>query len=166
MDWLDLEILVEIGFATLLVAVLVYAIRLNRHIGALQNNKAELEKLLAGFVSSTERAEQALDRLKVDSKEKTEELEGLVSKAENLRSDLAYMLDRGEEIANRLEAGIRNGRRGATAGASSTPVARGNSGDEAAWPELQASPEDKSEPGRQIKEKSKSDLLKALQGMR
>ncbi|WP_259783161.1 DUF6468 domain-containing protein [Aestuariispira ectoiniformans] len=163
MAWLDIEIFVEIGFAVLLVAVLVYAIRLNRHIGALQKNKADLEKLLAGFVSSTERAEQALDRLKSGSQEKSAELDSLVGKAETLRADLAYMLDRGDEIANRLENGIRSGRSGGSPAAST--VSSGDSGP-SDWPELRASPDEKPEKSRQIKEKSKSDLLKALQGMR
>lgn len=164
MAWLDLNIMVEVVFAILLIAVLVYAIRLNRHIGALQKNKAELEKLLAGFVSSTERAEQALERLKSSSKEKSDALDSLVGKAETLRSDLAYMLDRGEEIANRLESGIRSGRGNAATAPKETHPASRQEGE--GWPELRASPDDKGEPARQIKEKSKADLLKALQGMR
>ena len=171
MEFTEFGVFVDIAFIGLLVAVLIYAIRLNRHISALHNNKAELEKLLGGFVASTERAEEAIQKVKRHTQENIEAVQEAVGKAETLRADLSYMLDRGEEIANRLEEGIRAGRtayqagKGGIGGAAQPSSAQpGSEGREA--PELRAKPADRNSENGEIKAKSKADLLKALQGMR
>lgn len=168
MDFAGFGMILDIAFILLLVAVLVYAIRLNRHISALHSNKAELEKLLGGFVASTERAEEAIQKVRKNTEENIKAVHDAVGKAETLHADLSYMLDRGEEIANRLESGIRSGRTAYQATGRTdeqdllaSAVAAGEK--EAAGAE--AADKGKSE-GKDVKAKSKADLLKALQGMR
>lgn len=170
MEFTDFGILIDLVFIGLLVAVLVYAVRLNRHISALHNNKAELEKLLGGFVASTERAEEAIQKVKRHTQENIEAVQDAVGKAETLRADLAYMLDRGEEIANRLEEGIRSGRTAYQAGGRQDPAAGATQAGtgSAAQEGAAARPQPKDRPAgeNEVKAKSKADLLKALQGMR
>ena len=155
----DLEIVFDIIFIALLVAVLVYAVRLNRHISLLQKNKVELEKLLAGFVTATERAEGAIQRMKVSTKENSQSMDDKMAKAENLHSDLSFLVGRAESIADKLEGDIRASR----GSASQSSVAERSSP-----PKLEAGerPAGREGEGGEQRAKSKSDLLKALQGMR
>ena len=157
----DLEIVFDIIFIALLVAVLVYAVRLNRHIALLQNNKAELEKLLSGFVTATERAEGAIQRMKMSTKENSQSMDDKMAKAENLHADLSFLVGRAESIADKLEGDIRASR-GSTATAP-VPAAERSSP-----PKLEAGerPGARDGDGNEQRAKSKSDLLKALQGMR
>ena len=159
----DLELIFDIIFIALLVAVLVYAVRLNRHIAMLQNNKAELEKLLAGFVSATERAEGAIQRMKMSTKENSQSMDDKMSKAENLHADLSFLVGRAESIADKLEGDIRASRGSAAAPAAAAPAAERSSP-----PKLEAGerPAGREADGNDQRAKSKSDLLKALQGMR
>ena len=168
MEFAGFGLILDIAFIVLLVAVLVYAIRLNRHISALHSNKAELEKLLGGFVASTERAEEAIQKVRKNTEENIKAVQDAVGKAETLRADLSYMLDRGEEIANRLENGIRSGRTAYQASERTdeqdllaSAVAAGEKEAGVSKPAEETKAE-----GNDVKAKSKADLLKALQGMR
>lgn len=162
MSFADYSVFVDFAFIILLVAVLVYAIRLNRHISVLRNNKHELEKMLASFVASTERAEDAIQKVKANTQQNIKAVQDSIDKAETLRADLSYMLDRGEEIANRLESGIRSGRTTYQANAGDPEMTAGNTGNAEVPPATRAEQPQTNE----VKSKSKADLLKALQGMR
>ena len=102
----ELSLVLDILIACLLVAVIIYALRLNKSLSVLQQSKSELEKMLAGFTESTEKAEQAIQRVKDASTQNRESLNKLLTEAENLREDLAYMIERGNSLADKLEGGI------------------------------------------------------------
>lgn len=160
----EFSLILDIAMVALLAAVIVYAVRLNRHMSALQKSKRELEEMLAGFSVSTERAEAAVNRIKAEAGANRDDLKTLLREAEKLRDDLAFMVERGGAIADKLETGISRGR--SESGSAPKGVAPAPAG-EASAPTtgLVASPDlrhDKPEERR----KSKSDLLKALQGMR
>lgn len=112
----ELSLVLDILIACLLVAVIVYALRLNKNLSVLQQSKSELEKMLAGFTESTEKAEQAIQRVKEASTQNRESLNKLLSEAETLREDLAYMIERGNSLADKLEGGIAQHRGGADTG--------------------------------------------------
>lgn len=167
MDFSELSLFLDSGFAILLVVVIIYAVRLNGHIIKLQNSKAELEKLLQGFVTSTERAESAVQKLKNSSQLKSDELENSLAQGKHLQSDLAFMISRSEELATRLETAIRAGRSLAN---NNTQTSRVDDAEiiRDTMPSESLVAEERNElshPGKN-KGKSKSDLLKALQGMR
>lgn len=101
---LDLiETLLDVAFVGLLVAVLVYAVRLNRNIGVLQDSKAELQTLMAQFVASTERAEQALQRIKDRSRDATMSIDEAITEAKSLKSELHEMIRRAEGVNETYE---------------------------------------------------------------
>ncbi len=148
----ELSLLVESIGAVLLVIMIVYAVRLNRRLTALQADKIEFERLIASFNESTSRAEASVAQLRASASEAAEALQANVAKAESLRDDLAFMIDRGDELADRLEAAISAARP-----------------DSSARPRVGASPgRAKTGDGGEAKgeRKSKSELLKALEGMR
>lgn len=96
----------DIAFAVLLVITIGYAIVLNRKLGNLRLHKEELQRLAATFNQSTARADDSIQRLKGT----TDVLQKNIEKAQSLRDDLTFLIDRGTLAADRLEDGVRSAR--------------------------------------------------------
>ena len=116
----ELALVLDILIAILLVAVIVYAIKLNRNLSVLQKSKDELEKMLSGFAESTEKAENAIQNVKDATNRNREELNKLLGEADSLREDLSFMIERGNSIADRLDGGISEQRGQSAAGGGDT----------------------------------------------
>jgi hypothetical protein len=158
-----LSLVLDVVLACLLAAVIWYGLRLNRHLSALRKSREELKGLLEEFARSTDRAEAALDGLKRGARENIAAVKQTVDKAEAIKDDLVFLTKRGEEAADRLEAGISGARADRkAAGGKGTAVAR----TDGAAPGEDAAADAQGGRGRRGKAKKKSDLLKALQGMR
>lgn len=157
----QLSLFLEIIGATLLVVMIVYAVRLNRRLSTLQEDKAEFERLLLSFTDSTSRAESSVARLKASATDTAQSLQESVTRAQALRDDLSFMVDRADELANRLEGAIRDARPepAARVGAPQSVT----SGEKVSAEPAEVGPDSNEEPGQR---KTKSDLLKALEGMR
>jgi predicted phosphoribosyltransferase len=97
---------VEIILAVLLIVTISYTFVLNRKLGNLRRDKAQLESLAASFSQATLRAEESIGRLKNTA----EGIHDKIEKAQALRDDLAFLVDRGTSAADRLEAAIRSAR--------------------------------------------------------
>jgi hypothetical protein len=93
----------EIAFAVLLVTTIGYSIALNRKLGNLRQHKKDLERLAMTFSQSTVRAEDGVQRLKSS----TMQMQKSIVKAQAMRDDLAFLIDRGALTADRLEEGVR-----------------------------------------------------------
>ena len=102
----ELALILDVLIAGLLVAVIIYAVRLNRSLSVLQKSKQELEQLLSGFSDSTEKAERAVQNVKDATSQNKDMIGGLLSEAEGLKEDLAFLIDRGNNVADRLDRGI------------------------------------------------------------
>lgn len=152
-----LSIILDVVLAALLAAVILYGLKLNRHLSALRQSREELKGLLEEFARSTDRAEAALDGLKRGARENIAAVKESVDQAERLKDDLVFLTKRGEEAADRLEAGITSARKGGAA--AKGEGARGEAGAE-------EEPTPPTKGGPRGKAKKKSDLLRALQGMR
>ncbi|MEK9753964.1 MAG: DUF6468 domain-containing protein [Rhodospirillaceae bacterium] len=61
---MPLSLILDIVLAVLLVVTIGYAVVLNRRLGALRQNKDELERLASGFVETTSRAERGIGELR------------------------------------------------------------------------------------------------------
>jgi len=96
----------DMAFAVLLVVTIGYAVVLNRKLGSLRRHKEELERLAATFSQSTARADDSIQRLKST----TDVLQKNIDKAQGLRDDLAFLIDRGSVTADRLEEAVRGTR--------------------------------------------------------
>ena len=97
------SLIVDLFVAILLVVTIGYAIVLNRRLGKLRGDKAELEKLAATFGESTVRAEESIEKLRNTA----DMLQDRMEKAEALRDDLAFLIDRGGQAADKLEDLVR-----------------------------------------------------------
>ena len=191
----ELALILDILVAGLLVAVIIYAVRLNRSLSVLQKSKQELEQLLSGFSDSTEKAERAVQNVKDATSQNKDMIGGLLSEAEGLKEDLAFLIDRGNTVADRLDRGISEKRgpspsrdgdtasdiedamRAARVAADAPPkgakkppalqVKPDDGGQRAGLPSVRGTGETETEAeGDDDKSKKKSALLRALQGMR
>lgn len=100
------SLLIDVVVALLLVVTIGYAVRLNKRLGSLRRDKAELEKLASTFAESTIRADDSLGRLRTTA----DMMQKQIDRAQGLHDDLAFLLDRGEKAADRLEDAVRESR--------------------------------------------------------
>lgn len=110
MNFTSVGFIIDVIGSVLLAAVIYYTIRLNQHFQMLQKNRAELARQLSGFAHSTERAEAAIQQVQHSTKESAQQMEELLQRAEMLKSDLGFLVDRASGLADRLESGVRRER--------------------------------------------------------
>jgi hypothetical protein len=102
--------ILDIVVILLLIPTIIYAIILNRRLTALRKSRDELSKVVNSFNEATMRAEAGIPKLKKATSEANLSLKDRVEKAQTLRDDLAFMIERAEELAGRLENGVRAAR--------------------------------------------------------
>lgn len=94
----------------LLAATLFHAVRLERALGVLKRDRGALEELVSGFNASTRLAEQGVERLRGAADGAGRQLARQIDAANALKDDLAFLSDRGETLADRLDALVRGAR--------------------------------------------------------
>lgn len=107
MDW---KIFLDIVVSLLLAATIGYAVILNSRLTALRKNRDDLAKIIVAFNEATARAEASIPKLKRAAEEAGSGLQDRVEKAQSLRDDLAFMIERADTMANRLENAVRSAR--------------------------------------------------------
>ena len=103
----------DLFLIVLLVLAIGYGFVLNRRIVALRHDQENLGKLAASFNTATARAESGVAQLRSATQESAAILQQTIAKADGIRGDLDYLLERGERTADRLEGAVRAGERGA-----------------------------------------------------
>lgn len=170
MDW---KILLDLLVSVLLIATIGYAVMLNQRLTQLRKNRDDLAKIIVSFNEATVRAESSIPKLRKAADDAGQSLQERVEKAQSLRDDLAFMIERADTMANRLENAVRSAR---------TEVRTGPAGGkETARVTAQAEPERPSRGSRaatvaaaaaasevDVDERSEAEreLLRALQSMR
>lgn len=86
----------------LLTATVIYCFLLSRRLRDLRGSQAEFVKLMEGFNTATEHAEAGIARLSEVSAEQGMKLDERTESARSLCDELAFLVDRGERIADRL----------------------------------------------------------------
>jgi hypothetical protein len=94
----------------LLAATLFHALRLERALGVLKRDRAALEELVAGFNASTRQAEHGIERLHEAADGAGRQIARQMEAASALKDDLAFLIERGEALADRLDAAVRAAR--------------------------------------------------------
>ena len=98
-SWLPLVI--DAIIAGLLVATIAFAIKLNRRLASLREDRAELLELIRQFDQAANRAQDSVGRMKAFGDETGMALRNSVDKAQALRDDLAFIIERGDAIAEK-----------------------------------------------------------------
>lgn len=87
----------------LLIATVVYAMRLSQRLTKLRNNRSEMEKATRAFAEAAARADSNIKALKRTADELSGTLQKDIERARALRDELSFLVDAGESMANRLE---------------------------------------------------------------
>jgi hypothetical protein len=139
-----LEWVLQTTLLLLLVGVIPFAWRLERRIATLRAEGGGLQDGARGISQATQAAEAALGRLRATAEQSGRLVAERVATAERLRDDLAFLTERAESLADRLDHLVRNAR----------PLA----------PEPQ--PAESAAPARPARSEAERDLLRALRGLR
>ena len=102
--------LLDVIIAGLLAITSSYCWRLNRKIAGFRNAKNELEHMIRSFDSSIRQAYESIAILKENSSDKNIQLIRDMEKVRFLANDLAYLVEKGEKLANSLETTVRQPR--------------------------------------------------------
>jgi predicted trehalose synthase len=105
-----LEWLANAALLALLLAAIPFAWRLDRRLDALRLIGGDLGDGARGIGEATEAAETALARLRATAEQSGRLVAERVATAEKLRDDLAFLAERAEVIADRLDALVRQAR--------------------------------------------------------
>lgn len=93
--------------AVLLIATIIFAVKLNGRLAALRNDSERLQGLIRGLQESSGAAEEAVAALKLTAGDAGRQLQSTIEQAKKLDADLNFITERAGEVANRLEAGLR-----------------------------------------------------------
>jgi septal ring factor EnvC (AmiA/AmiB activator) len=137
-----LEWLAQGALLLLLAALVPFGWRLDRQVQALRRESGGLADGARGVAEATEAAEAALTRLRATAEGSGRLIAERVATAEKLRDDLAFLTERADTLADRLDGLVRQARPRAA-----EPTA-----------EPAAAPDRRSEAER--------ELLRALKGLR
>ncbi len=105
-----MQLLLEVVLLGLLAATLFHALRLERALGVLKRDRAVLEALIGGFNDSTRQAEHGVERLRDAADGAGRQIARQIEGAEALKGDLAFLTERGEKLADRMDALVRHSR--------------------------------------------------------
>ena len=105
-----MEWILELALVALLAATLFHAVRLERALGILKRDRVQLQELIAGFNTSTRQAEIGIERLRAAVDGAGQQVANRVDAALSLKDDLTLLIERGDRLADRLDALIRAGR--------------------------------------------------------
>ncbi len=104
--------LLDAIIAGLLAITCSYCWRLNRRIASFRNAKDELDHMIRSFDSSIRQAYESISVLKDNSSDKNIQLIRDMEKVRFLANDLAYLVEKGEKLADTLETSVRSNNRG------------------------------------------------------
>lgn len=100
----------DILLIVLLIATLFHAVRLERALGVLKRDRAALEELVATFNASTRQAETGIERLRAAADGAGRQVARQIDSAKALKDDIGFLSERGERVADRLDALVRAAR--------------------------------------------------------
>lgn len=114
-DWI-----LELGLVGLLGVTLIHAVRLERALKSLRQDRTALGQAIAGFDDSARQAEAGINRLNSVASDTAQVLVQRLELGSSLRDDLQFLIDRGTTVADRLDGLVRATRH--TAGAQPAPA--------------------------------------------
>ena len=98
-----LSVFMDLVMAGLLLATIVYCLRLNKRIKVLQDSKSELARIIREFDESTKRATQNINEIHAATNRISENIQHKIDKANYLADDLEMIIEKGNKMAGRIE---------------------------------------------------------------
>jgi len=103
---MSIELFINIVVICLLVPTIVFAVILNKRLEVLRNSRADLGRLIEAFNDATTRAESGIPKLKQAADSAGGLLRDQIQKAQTLRDDMAFMLERADNVLQRLDGAV------------------------------------------------------------
>ncbi|QJE73003.1 hypothetical protein HHL28_07800 [Aerophototrophica crusticola] len=160
------SLLLDLAVIGLLVATIVYAVRLNKQLAAVKDSRVELEELVRGFAEATAQADGSVKAMRKAAQESGEALSSMITRGRALKEDLDQIVQAADSLANRLEAASGKARQAvvpnpAPAAAPGRPAAP-----TPAQPRPAAAPAATGAPASEPRSKAEKELLQALENLR
>lgn len=99
-----LSIFMNLMMAGLLLATIIYCLKLNSRIRVLQDSKSELARIIREFDESTKRATQSINEIHAATTRISENIQHKIDKANYLADDLEMMIEKGNKMAGKVDA--------------------------------------------------------------
>lgn len=99
----DFTLVFDAMVIVLLVITIVYAVILNRRLEAFRDAKDEIQTVVTEFGGALAQAEQGMAALREAADVGGDALQNAVERAARLADDLAFLKDKGDATADRLE---------------------------------------------------------------
>ena len=94
----------------MLVPTIIYAYKLNKNLTLLRENQNSLSRLISSLNDATVKAESSIPKLKNVTEASSQSLKDVVDNAKTLKDDLTFINERADNLADRLENVIHDGR--------------------------------------------------------
>ena len=104
------ELIINLVIIGLLIPTIIFAYRLNKNLSILRQNQKSLSQLVQSLNEATFKAENSIPKLKSVTKHSSEGLKEVVDSAKTLKDDLTFINERADNLADRLEVMIKDGR--------------------------------------------------------
>ncbi len=117
-----LEWIAQGSLVVLMAAAMPFIWRLDRRLTELRAEGAALGQGAAEMAAAATAAEATLNRLRATAEASGRAVAERVATGERLRDDLAFLTERAEALADRLDTLVRDGRSLAPAGLTSDPA--------------------------------------------
>lgn len=98
-----LSLVVNGLMAALMLATIIYCLRLNARIRVLQDSKSELAMIIREFDESTTRATQSIAEIHEATRRLSENMQHKIDKANYLADDLQYMIEKGNKLTGKTD---------------------------------------------------------------
>ena len=95
-------LVLDVVLVILLVATIIYAIVLNRRLAVLRTDRKDLEEFIQRLNGASQRAEAALSGIKVTAEQTQRVLNENGERAQALRDELIFLIERGDKVGERL----------------------------------------------------------------
>lgn len=99
-----LSVLMNGLMAGLLLATIIYCLKLNSRIRLLQDSKSELARIIKEFDESTQRATNNINEIHAATMRISENIQHKIDKANYLANDLDALIERGQKLTGKPEA--------------------------------------------------------------
>ena len=122
MNW---DLILDGVMIVLLLATVFYAFLLNRRLAVLRSDKEALESFIDRFTEATSKADSSIRGMRNTAEQCRSMLGDPLSKAEALRDELLFLIDRADKSAERLAGSQGAGNAGSEASGAPTAAAPG-----------------------------------------
>ena len=103
MTLIVIKLLVDGVMVLLLGATIFYCYVVNRRIRVLQDSREDFAQLIHQFDEATKKAQESVEELQTMSARVTDSLNERLDKANFLADDLAFMIEKGNKVADKVD---------------------------------------------------------------